>query len=426
MQRHFITALACLISVSLVGQVSNECDSLVQITMLNPGPFNVSSIDEADNIRNGPDYAGATIYYPTNTSGILSSIVLAPGFMNLESTLQNWGPFLSSHGIVTMTIGTNALTDTPNQRKEALLDALITLKAEQDRVASPLYNSLDTNSVSVGGFSMGGGGAQLAAVSDSTIKAVIALYPYLSNASEEILDHNSPLLIISGELDFIAVPTQHANIHYHVTPYSTPKQRYEIQYAIHDPLSGPNGGNGEAGMKVLLWLKSFLTDGPCYCPPLLTIPATASDFIHNIVCEDLFIQGCTNNQACNYSELAEIDNDSCFFIGEPCDDGDPNTLDDGIQEDCECAGTPHTIADELEALSVLIYPNPASNNLTIDLGDLTGLNTTIKLYDSSSKLVFEKQSSSTLLIDVSGYAKGLYTLELSTSDKALRSQVVIE
>mgnify|MGYP006091413599 FL=1 len=75
---------------------------------------------------------------------------------------------------------------------------------------------------------------------------------------------------------------------------------------------------------------------------------------------------------------------------------------------------------------MLIYPNPASNNLTIDLGDLAGVSTTIKLYDSSSKLVFEKQSSSTLMIDVSVYAKGLYTLELSTSDKVLRSQVVVE
>ena len=88
-----------------------------------------------------------------------------------------------------------------------------------------------------------------------------------------------------------------------------------------------------------------------------------------------------------------------------------------------CSGS---IVEELEALSVLIYPNPSSNNLTIDLGDLTGLNTTIKLYDSSSKLIFEKRSTSTLRIDLSGYAKGLYTLELSNSDKVLRSQVVIE
>ncbi len=76
--------------------------------------------------------------------------------------------------------------------------------------------------------------------------------------------------------------------------------------------------------------------------------------------------------------------------------------------------------------SLQMYPNPVSFILTVDLGDLNGVNTTIKLYDSSSKLVFEKQSTSTLTIDVSSFAKGLYTLELSTSDKVLRSQVVIE
>ena len=81
---------------------------------------------------------------------------------------------------------------------------------------------------------------------------------------------------------------------------------------------------------------------------------------------------------------------------------------------------------KIESLFVRAYPNPASNNLTIDLGDLTGLNTMIKLYDSSSKLVFEKQTSSTLSIDVYGYAKGLYTLEVSTSDKVFRSKIVIE
>jgi uncharacterized protein (DUF779 family) len=82
--------------------------------------------------------------------------------------------------------------------------------------------------------------------------------------------------------------------------------------------------------------------------------------------------------------------------------------------------------DELEALSVLIYPNPAVNNLTVDLGDLNGVNTTIKLYDSLSKLVFEKQSTSNLTIDVYGFAKGMYSLELSTDEQVLRSQVIVE
>jgi hypothetical protein len=62
----------------------------------------------------------------------------------------------------------------------------------------------------------------------------------------------------------------------------------------------------------------------------------------------------------------------------------------------------------------------------VDLGDLEGSNTTIKLYDSSSKLVFEKLSITTSSIDVSSFAKGVYTLEISTTEKVLRSQVVVE
>ena len=81
---------------------------------------------------------------------------------------------------------------------------------------------------------------------------------------------------------------------------------------------------------------------------------------------------------------------------------------------------------ESEDLSVLIYPNPTSNNLTVDLGDLNGINATVKLYDSSSKLVFEKRSTSTLRIDVFGFAKGMYSLELSTNEQILRSQVIID
>ena len=316
--RYLVTALVFSISLGVLGQSSVSCDSLAQIALVNPGPFSYSSINESDNIRNGPDYAGANIYYPINASGPLSSIVLAPGFMNFESTLQNWGPFLSAHGIVTMTIGTNFLTDSPTQRQAALLDAIVTLKAEHTRLGSPLYNSLNINNIAVGGFSMGGGGAQLAAVSDPTIKSVIALYPYLSNVSEATLDHSIPVLIISGELDFIANPNQHANIHYALTPDSTPKQLYEVQNAGHDPLIGPYAGYGEVGMKVLSWLQAFLIDNHCYCPPILTVPTTASSFTHNIVCEDLFVQGCTDSTACNYMPSATIDDGSCEIQSCSC------------------------------------------------------------------------------------------------------------
>jgi hypothetical protein len=60
------------------------------------------------------------------------------------------------------------------------------------------------------------------------------------------------------------------------------------------------------------------------------------------------------------------------------------------------------------------------------LSDLSGLKTTIKMYDVSGKRVFETQSSSSTTIDVSELTSGMYTLELSTSDTVLRNQIVVE
>ena len=48
--------------------------------------------------------------------------------------------------------------------------------------------------------------------------------------------------------------------------------------------------------------------------------------------------GCTNSQACNFNPNATVDNGTCFFIGDFCNDGDPNTINDMVQLDCECAG----------------------------------------------------------------------------------------
>jgi len=93
-----------------------------------------------------------------------------------------------------------------------------------------------------------------------------------------------------------------------------------------------------------------------------------------------------------------------------------------------CDGAPNTIIDidDFETFSAIIYPNPASDNVTVDLDGFNGVNTTVKLYDSSSKMIFEKQSNTTLMIDVSGVAKGMYSLEIASDEQVLRRQVIIE
>jgi len=57
------------------------------------------------------------------------------------------------------------------------------------------------------------------------------------------------------------------------------------------------------------------------------------------VCEGA-LPGCTNADACNYDSTAGIDDGSCFFVGDACDDDNPDTGNDVIGADCSCAGEP--------------------------------------------------------------------------------------
>jgi hypothetical protein len=75
--------------------------------------------------------------------------------------------------------------------------------------------------------------------------------------------------------------------------------------------------------------------------------ATSDDFINaDCVCiGQIPVEGCTALSACNFNESATIDNGSCIFPGDACNDGNATTLFDLIGDDCICAGTP---IDEVE------------------------------------------------------------------------------
>ena len=279
--------LISIILLALNNTCLAQCESATIDFAMSDGPYNVSTLTEWDGIRNGPNYYGATIYYPTNSTPPFSSIVIVPGFLTAESSIQSWGPFFASHGIVTMTIGTNSGFDQPETRAEALIDAIVTIKQENTRISSPLYSNIDESSIAVSGWSMGGGGAQLAASIDPNLKAVIALCPWLdtSTLSPSTLNHSIPTLIFSGELDGIATPSIHADVHYSYIPNTTDKLIYEIENGDHFVANGPEGGNGEVGRMALSWLKKYLLDDNCYCPLLLDVPLTSSNYLTNVDCE---------------------------------------------------------------------------------------------------------------------------------------------
>jgi len=99
------------------------------------------------------------------------------------------------------------------------------------------------------------------------------------------------------------------------------------------------------------------------------------------------------------------------------------SIDSTMYFSSDCASV---LVDELNSETVLIYPNPAKNYITVNLNGLEETSSILKIYDLSGKLVFEKQYSYITTIDVSDFSNGVYTLEVSTSDKVVRSKVVLD
>jgi hypothetical protein len=73
-----------------------------------------------------------------------------------------------------------------------------------------------------------------------------------------------------------------------------------------------------------------------------------------------FTPGCMVETACNFNPFANSNDNSCLFIGNPCDDGLNNTIDDVIQADCVCAGIPGCAGYAVNP--VIVQPSCAGQN----------------------------------------------------------------
>ena len=282
-----------IIALTFSQHAFSQCDSITVKHVVTYTPFVVNTIVESDGLRNGVDYNDATLFFPTNTGGKLKSLVLVPGYRATQSSVTKWAEYLAARGFLCMTIGTNTLYDSPALRAKALIDAMETIRQENNRINSPLYQKIDTGKIAVGGWSMGGGGAQLAAKIDTRIKAVFAITPWLyeKTLAAADLNHNSPVLIISGQNDPTAAPANHANVHYNYTPNSTNKLLFEISGGDHRTPLDPTLKNGDVGNVAFAWLKFFLEGNNCYCGILsvksLDLNSTSSGYQTNINCSSV-------------------------------------------------------------------------------------------------------------------------------------------
>jgi lysyl endopeptidase len=154
------------------------------------------------------------------------------------------------------------------------------------------------------------------------------------------------------------------------------------------------------------------------CGSAQTINATQSTVVPNVTTT------ATSSTTCPGGAVTETQSPAA---GTPLQNG-TNTITVTATDQCGNTQTCTTVityvnnlgVEEINQFSyVNLFPNPVSDELSIDLSTLIDENVTVELYDMSGKLLVKTDNSSkaVVLIDMSNFANGMYQLKLK-SDKA--------
>ena len=84
--------------------------------------------------------------------------------------------------------------------------------------------------------------------------------------------------------------------------------------------------------------------------------------------------------------------------------------------------------DEVTGNSIKVYPNPASDQITIETGAAEG-NYALKVFNTLGQLVHESNgilSGQKLTTDVSAFAAGMYTIQLKTESGSFNSKFIVK
>ncbi len=135
------------------------------------------------------------------------------------------------------------------------------------------------------------------------------------------------------------------------------------------------------------------------------------------------VVGCMDATACNYNPIATTGDNSCLFPGNPCDDGDPSTIDDVYNASCVCEGISVGVDEEITSNGVMIYPNPGNGTAQIALTAQMPTNADLKIYNSLGAVVVSKplnnlrQGGNVVNINTENLAPGVYTFQINVNDE---------
>ena len=159
------------------------------------------------------------------------------------------------------------------------------------------------------------------------------------------------------------------------------------------------------------------TDGKVVCAGLTSQPGgNDMGVVRYLASGDVVIvNGCTSVDACNYNASANQEDGSCYFIGDPCDDGLVSTENDAYNANCICEGV--SSVEENNAFELAIFPNPSHNEITLT-SDVVG-NGTVSIVDMTGRVVLQNKMvfTASQRINIQDLTNGIYSLVVTVDQQ---------
>ncbi|HET9240950.1 MAG TPA: hypothetical protein VFO10_27035 [Oligoflexus sp.] len=223
------------------------------------GRFSVSSYTA--NLANRA-YQSAVIYYPRDSSQQkFPATTLSGGYTNTKEYMGWLGSHLASHGIITIIFTpTNRYSFDPRIWASGHKGALAQLEMENQKTTSPIAGRVDTTSLGIMGFSMGGSGTALAVNELGTrVKAAVGLCAY----NPAVLTQAVPVLHISGSSDTVA-PPQLIQRSVSTSRVKVPKAFAKFSGMAHQDVVFGGSHHEEIARYATSWYKVFLANDAAY------------------------------------------------------------------------------------------------------------------------------------------------------------------
>lgn len=152
----------------------------------------------------------------------------------------------------------------------------------------------------------------------------------------------------------------------------------------------------------------------------------------NISCEcigAIAVLGCTDIDACNFSLEANVEDNSCLYVGSPCDDGNTETLNDVINSSCLCEGIVNDVSERELKHSIKCFPNPATEKVVVQFNTFNSGKANCIITDSNGKICVQQEyvlsaGENTIALEIGFLPVGQYNVSIYSELEKVESTFI--